>query len=228
MQWVKDIRGHHLSSRALMEYLLVWDLLAGVILSTTVPDQFKWTPSASGSYSSKSAYDHLFEGSVKFKPANRIWRSCALPRCKFFIWLAALNRCWISDRLDRRGLDHPECCPLCAQEQETIEHLLVTCVFGEIWYRVLSFVGLQQLSPSLDEESFQDWWAKTEDRVASQRKKGFNSVVILVAWGLWKHHNACVFYEASPNVSKLFLDIKGEASLWCMVGDVKLSELWPP
>lgn len=123
MQWVKDIRGHHLSSRDLMEYLLVWDLLAGVILSTTVPDQFKWTPSASGSYSSKSAYDHLFEGSIKFEPANRIWRSCAPPRCKFFIWLAALNRCWTSDRLDRRGLDHPECWPLCAQEQETIEHL---------------------------------------------------------------------------------------------------------
>jgi hypothetical protein len=134
-------------------------------------------------------------------------------------------------------LDHPECCPLCAQEQETIEHLLVTCVFArEIWYKVLSFVGLQQLSPSLDEESFQDWWAKAEDRVASQRKKGFNSLVILVAWGLWKHRNACVFYEASRNVSKLFLDIKGDASLWCMAGaslwcmagDVKLSELWPP
>ena len=72
---------------------------------------------------------------------------------------------------------------------------------------MLSFVGLQQLSPSLDEESFQDWWPKAEDRVASQRKKGFNSLVILVAWGLWKHRNACVFYEASPNVSKLFLDM---------------------
>jgi hypothetical protein len=59
---------------------------------------------------------------------------------------------------------------LCEQEQESIEHLLVTCVFArEIWYRVLSFVGLQLLSPSLDGESFQEWWTRLR-MVASQKK----------------------------------------------------------
>jgi hypothetical protein len=35
----------------------------------------------------------------------------------------------ILDRLARRGMDHPEKCPLCDQEQETIDHLLLSCVF---------------------------------------------------------------------------------------------------
>jgi len=34
------------------------------------------------------------------------------------LWLMAHNRCWTADRLARRGLPHPEECPLCEQEDE--------------------------------------------------------------------------------------------------------------
>ena len=45
------------------------------------------------------------------------------------------------------------------------------------------------------------------------REELFLVLEFLVAWIFWKHYNACVFYEVFPNISKLFLDIKGEASL---------------
>ena len=45
----------------------------------------------------------FFVGSIHFEPAKRVWKSWAPPRCKFFIWLASLNRCWTTDRLARRG-----------------------------------------------------------------------------------------------------------------------------
>jgi hypothetical protein len=65
------------------------------------------------------------------------------PRCKFFIWLASLNRCWTADRLSRRGLEHPVRCPLCDQQEETIQHILVACVFaGDTWWQTLYKVGL--------------------------------------------------------------------------------------
>jgi hypothetical protein len=38
-------------------------------------------------------------------------------------------------------------------------------------------------------------------------EKGFNSLVILVAWWFWKHRNACVFYGASPNISAILQNI---------------------
>jgi hypothetical protein len=45
----------------------------------------------------------------------------------FFIWLVAQNRCWTADRLAKRGLNHPNKCPLCDQNAESINHLLVSC-----------------------------------------------------------------------------------------------------
>jgi hypothetical protein len=84
---------------------------------------------ASGQYSAKSAYGNLVLGATLFQPYERIWKAWAPPKCKLFMWLVAHKRCWTSDRLARQGLPHPEHCPLCDQEDETLDHLLVSCVF---------------------------------------------------------------------------------------------------
>lgn len=58
-----------------------------------------------------------------------------------------------------RGLDHPPCFPLCDQGDETIDHLLVACVFTlQFWFLLLHNVGLQNLSPQPGEDSFDEWW----------------------------------------------------------------------
>lgn len=45
-------------------------------------------------------------------------------------------------------MEHPERCPLCDQEKETINHLLAGCVFAhEFWYHFLKQVNLQILAP---------------------------------------------------------------------------------
>jgi hypothetical protein len=120
--WVLDIRGNF-SSMAFSEFFQIWDLVWEVRLLSDVPDQHIWTPSSSGSYSSKSAYDRFMMGNVGFAPAELIWRNWAPPRCKFFLWLATRDRCWTADRLAKRGMDHPVQCPLCDQEDETMHHL---------------------------------------------------------------------------------------------------------
>lgn len=182
--WVNDISGS-ISAQFLSEYFMVWDLIQGFQLHPGVSDQHRWTPSASGEYSSKSAYHRFFEGMVTFEPAARVWKSWAPPRCKFFIWLASLNRCWTADRLARRGLDHPTKCLLCDQEEETMQHILLQCVFArEVWFHTLSLIGLQHLTPGTAESSFQDWWHRSGTTVQKAQKKGFNSAVILVAWWL--------------------------------------------
>jgi hypothetical protein len=77
--------------------------------------------SGDGQYSAKSAYESLFHGTVIVSPYDKIWTI-------FFIWLVVGERCWMADRLERRGLLHPSCCPLCDQDAENINHLLLT------WY----------------------------------------------------------------------------------------------
>jgi hypothetical protein len=123
-----------------------------------------------------------------------VWKSWSPGKCKFFIWLVEHDRCWTADRLEKRGLNHPECCPLCDQEAETINHLLVRCVFArQFWFHLLKMLGLEELCPTLEVFSFDSWWAFGNSRVANRVRKGFNSLVILGAWTIWKHRNKCVF-----------------------------------
>jgi hypothetical protein len=89
-----------------------------MILQQDVQDQHRWKLTASGQYSSKFAA--FFVGTIKFAPWRQVYKTWAPLRCKFFIWLALNNRCWMADRLAKRGLPHPAACPFCDQAEETI------------------------------------------------------------------------------------------------------------
>jgi hypothetical protein len=118
-----------------------------------------------------------------------------------------------------RGFAHPEHCPLCDQEEETIDHLLLSCVFSrQIWFYVLEKFGLQALAPQPDEHSFEEWWDQVSRRIPVQVSKGLNSIVILVAWSLWNHRNRCVFDGVQPNLSTLLSNIKDEQHVWELAG----------
>jgi hypothetical protein len=145
-----------------------------------VPDHHRWTLSSSGTYLFKLPYDRFFMGAVQFEPAQSIWRTRAQLRCKLFLWLASLNRCWTVHRLARRDLDHPEHCPLCEQEDETAQHILVACVFSrEIWFQVLSLVGLQQCTPGPSDVVFQEWWRAAELMVSKQHGGCGNTTMLV-------------------------------------------------
>jgi hypothetical protein len=82
------------------------------------------------------------------------------------------NRVWTADRLAKRGLIHPEKCPLCDQEDETIDYLLVTCCFSrEFWYLLLRKFGLHSLAPQPDVSSYLGWWESVGNIVNGLTKK---------------------------------------------------------
>jgi hypothetical protein len=90
-------------------------------------------------------------------------------------------------------MDHPEQCPLCDQQAETINHLLVSCVFTkQVWTGLFQLVALLELVPQLNDEVFNDWWRTSALRVQGQQRKCFNSLVVLGAWVIWKYRNLCV------------------------------------
>jgi hypothetical protein len=101
------------------------------------------------------------------------------PNAIFFLWLAIRNRCWTADRLQKRGLYHPEVCPLCDQEPENIQHLC-NCIFArQFWHCVLSSLGLANLSPASNESSFAEWWRKVCKQVHKSKRRGFNGIIIM-------------------------------------------------
>jgi hypothetical protein len=182
-----------------VEYLGLWDPLADRELNPDLEDSHIWKFSSSGKYSAKSAYEAMFVGAICFQPWGRIWKSWAPGQCKFFMWLVSHNKCWTTDRLAKRGRPHPEKCPLCDQEEETINHLIFSCVFAlQAWFEVLQVLGLRALVPEMADSSFEEWWHGVNNKVNGQSQKGLNSIIILVAWSIWNHRNRCVLEVSSP------------------------------
>jgi hypothetical protein len=91
----------------------------------------------------------------------------------------------------------------------------------------LSKVGLQNLSPGMEVTVFQEWWRQSETQLSKEQRKGFNSLVILVAWRLWKHMNECVFDEASPSMSRILQSRSEDVKPWSLAGAAALRRLWP-
>lgn len=223
--WERDIIGG-LSVLATWQMLQLCDIIGQTALDPSQPDKHTWLPSQSGEFSSKSAYERLFVGGIEFEPHKRLWRSWAPLKAKLFLWLAYWNRCWTADRLQRRGLPHPAACPLCDQHDETIDHLLIRCVFTrEIWHHVFQWIGTTTLEPQGDEASFHNWWRRTNCRAESQARKGVNSMIILTAWYVWKYRNRVVFDGVSPRPQALTAEIMEEAKCWVLAGARRLGRL---
>jgi hypothetical protein len=171
-KWISDIKGA-LTVEVMSEFLQLWDILLNIQLQPGVNDTHFWRLAASRQYSANVAYEGFFVGSVQ--PFERRWKTWTPPKCHFFLWLVAQRKCWTADRLARRGLDHPEKCPLCDQESETIDHLLISCVFArQFWFTLLRQFNLQELSPQPDACYFLDWWRRINGRLNGIESKGLN------------------------------------------------------
>jgi hypothetical protein len=182
MRWLFDFQGT-LTLQLLLKFMDLHQVVDQVELQPRVTDAHLWRLSALGQFSTKSAYTTKFQGATSFEPAERVWRTWAPNKCRFFIWLVEHNWCWTSDKMAKHGMDHPEHCPLCDQQDETISHMLASCVFArQVWTCLLQPVGLLELMPQPHDGLFEDWWRTMSLGVPGLFKKGFNSLVVLGAW----------------------------------------------
>jgi hypothetical protein len=109
-------------------------------------------------------------------------------------------------------------------KQHSIPWLLVFCA-RQVWTAIFHVLGLLPLAPKLEDSRFSSWWCKTIKAVPTELREGLNSLIILVAWELWKHRNACVFEGASPCVQRLLAVVSEECLLWCWAGAKALQQL---
>jgi hypothetical protein len=99
------------------------------------------------------------------------------------------------------------------------------CFARQVWAGLLQPVGLLQLVPQPTDGGFEDWWCASSSRVQEHLRSGFNSLVILGAWVIWKHRNSCVFNGAAPSVQAALLVAREEVLLWSMAGAKGISLL---
>jgi hypothetical protein len=110
--------------------------------------------SASGEYSSKSAYRSLFEGTVISPHHNAIWDWWAPLKCKVFAWLTSLDQCWTNQRRLRHGLSDNDTCALRDQDSDHYaSHDTMLLLATNLVRR------LQQAQPSILHARSQ-WWVQ--------------------------------------------------------------------
>jgi hypothetical protein len=201
-QWVRDITAAA-TTAVLCDYLRVWRLLRSVTLQPLVPDRFVWKWSSSGTYTASSTYRAFFAGSTKLLGASELWRARAPPRVKMFFWLALHRRLWTSERRKRHGLQDDDVCAMCDQAPETVAHLFVGCVFSrEVWYKLLEPLGLSSLMP-MDEPDLGQWWISQRGRLDRASRPLFDTLVLLIAWTVWKERNNRVFGRRASSVMQV-------------------------
>jgi hypothetical protein len=77
-----------------------------------------------------------------------------------------------------------------------MDHMLIACVYSrEVWFRLLQPVGLDGYL-ALGGDALITWWLSSEHagyRLSSNFRRGFDSLLLLVSWLIWKERNSRVF-----------------------------------
>jgi hypothetical protein len=77
-----------------------------------------------------------------------IWQCNALLKFKIYAWNVVCGRCWTGERRRHHGLTTDDTCPLCLQDCERTDHLLLWCPYScTIWFEVLKGLGEPGLPP---------------------------------------------------------------------------------
>jgi hypothetical protein len=168
----------------LQQFIWLWERVQGMTLLLNTPNKFIWRWLPSKQYSSSSAYRAFFHEQCSLFSAKELAKTSVPPRCKFFLWLVLLDRCWTVARPHRHNLQEDDSCAFCSESSETLEHLMLTCSYSrEIWFKLLQSAGWQHLAPSPDVK-FPDWWFLSWKRVHKELQRGFDSFFLLVAWSI--------------------------------------------
>ena len=114
---------------------------------------------------------------------GKFWKSWAPLKCKFFLWLAINNWCWTANRLAKRRQPHQPACPFCDQAEETIQHILISCVFTQqVWTLVFQKLPMATLAPPADATRFFRWWDRGRTPSETPSKRFARGLIPLLFW----------------------------------------------
>ena len=112
-----------------------------------------WRQGRSGKFRVKEAYSLLAKSDNTGFPSRSIWVARVLTKVAFFAWEATWGKVLTLDRLQRRGLQLPNCCFLCGCEEESVNHILIHCtVVRVLWDIVFGLVDVKWVFPETVKE----------------------------------------------------------------------------
>jgi hypothetical protein len=80
---------------------------------------------------------------------------------------------------------------------------------------VLYPLGLQMLVPVAGDHNLAEWWLGRQELLQADVKPAFDSLVLLVAWTVWKECDARVFRGSNGSMTSVCKALFQEVKLWC-------------
>ncbi|PAN17004.2 hypothetical protein PAHAL_3G099400 [Panicum hallii] len=122
------------------------------------------------------------------------------------------------------ALMHTMSAGFATKDPETADHLLVNCncSFAKIiWWNLLSWMDCPC---SFTQESLQlhTWWDHLRKLQAQEKRRGFDTLFMLIIWALWKERNNRLFQRQESTVQELQDRIKLDIKLWIEAGASRL------
>ncbi|XP_076908689.1 uncharacterized protein LOC143565672 [Bidens hawaiensis] len=139
---------------------------------------------------------HLFE-----------WNNFVPKKVGILAWRAEMERIPVLFSLAKRGVEVESIiCPVCEEDLETAEHMLVSCEFAQsIW----SIISVWCKVPTIFAFSTRDLLELHKHALLSSRKaKTFHAVCLTTIWCLWCVRNRWVFERKPPRLRSVIAEIK--------------------
>jgi hypothetical protein len=78
---------------------------------------------------------------------------------------------------------------------------MAACVYTrQVWFGCLQRLELDLDTPQVA-EPWQDWWLRVRAVIRTRERRGFDALVILVSWILWRQRNARCFQNVNKQYS---------------------------
>jgi len=145
-----------------------------------------------------------------------LWTTPFVPKIDFFCWTTAHKSNLTVENLKKRGIEGPSRCPLCKNDEETLDHILIRCPFSkEVWDQALMMTQRLNL-PENSQELFLNWMASSPFQLSKKSllQAAWNWIPKAICWNIWIERNNRIFREKERHSSKIAIQARaiiGEA-----------------
>eukprot|EP00253_Pinus_taeda_P034161 PITA_34161 len=170
---------------------------------TEGPDEIIWAFAKHGAYAPKLGYMKLIES---IRPPDihpswkALWKLKSAPRTCLVMWNILFDKIPTGTNLMKRSFHGPFRCHLCLAEEESTEHLFLTCnVTLQFWNSLIGHLPhLRNWHGNNIIDAWETW---------NQNHTGKScNIPLLVCWAIWIARNKAIFDHRAPHWPSILLN----------------------
>ena len=89
-------------------------------------------------------------------------------------------------------------------------------------------IGHEGVLQQVQSDLFLDWWSRARRLIPKSGRRGFDSLVVLISWLLWKERNDRTFDRQVRTLQEVVARVYDEITVWSQAGYRQLESLFSP